>query len=210
MRIIKSHYLPDGKLFNDGLSVDLIQIEKEEDYDIPTNNIIGSDYYNDAYFRSHIDYPENQVKFDAIFLASIIKYFQPKSVLELGCGRGDVLGLLTADKKIQVRGIEYSQDILKKIWPFLEEKVDPGDILDAYKLYYSLKKTFDTFCAFDLWEHLLPRKLHDYIAGLVELAEKDAVFFFSIPAFGEDKVFGEVFPLELEENRGKFNAQISL
>jgi SAM-dependent methyltransferase len=187
MRIIKSHYLPDGKLFNDGRSVDLIQIEKEEDYDILINNI-GTDYYNDAYFSSHIDYPENQV-------------------LELGCGRGDVLGLLTADKKIQVRGIENSQDILKKIWPFLEEKVDPGDILDAYELYFSLKKTFDTFCAFDLWEHLLPRKLHDYIAGLVELAEEDALFFFSIPAFGEDKVFGEIFPLELEENRGKFDAR---
>ncbi len=33
-------------------------------------------------------------------------------------------------------------------------------------------------------------------------------FFFTIPAFGEDKVFGEIFPLELEENREKFNQRL--
>ena len=97
---------------------------------------------------------------------------------------------------------------IKKLWPFLEGKVDYGDILEVCKKYDSQKITFDTFCAFDLWEHLHPKKLHDYIASIIALAEKDALFFFTIPAFGEDKVFGEIFPLELEENREKFNQRL--
>jgi SAM-dependent methyltransferase len=208
MRLLKSHYLNDGKLFNDGRPVDLIQIESEDDFDTILNNIISSNYYDGSYFNQHIDYREGRVKFDAFYLASIIKSLKPKSVLELGCGRGDVLFLLGSDNKIAVRGIEFSQDVLTMSWPTLTGKVDCGDVLEVCRKFHSQKTSFDTLCAFDLWEHLLPRRLHDYIGGLVALAEKDALFFFTIPAFGEDKVFGEIFPLELEENREKFNQRL--
>jgi len=207
MRLIKSYYLNDGKLFNDGRPVDLIQIEQEEDFDVLLNNIITSGYYNDSYFDKQIDYQEGEVKFDAFFLSSILKFLKPKSLLEMGCGRGDILFLLGLDRRIKIRGIEFSQDVLKKVWPFLSNKVDYGDILEVCKKYLSRKITFDTFCAFDLWEHILPGKLHDYIDSFVSLAEKDALFFFTIPAFGEDRVFGEIFPLEFEENRKKFDAR---
>ncbi len=86
--------------------------------------------------------------------------------------------------------------------------MDYGDVLDVCNEYTTLGITFDTFCAFDLWEHIHPKKLHDYIDSVVALAEKDALFFFNIPAFGEDRVFGEIFPLELEENREKFNQRL--
>ena len=33
MRILKSNLLTDGKLFNDGRPVDLIQVENENDFD---------------------------------------------------------------------------------------------------------------------------------------------------------------------------------
>jgi hypothetical protein len=94
MRMLRSHYLNDGKLFNDGRPVDLLQIESEDDFDTILNNIISSNYYDSSYFDHHIDYREGRVKFDAFFLAAIIKSFKPRSVLELGCGRGDVLFLL--------------------------------------------------------------------------------------------------------------------
>ena len=194
MRILKSNLLTDGKLFNDGRPVDLIQVEKEEDFDLLLNNIISSGYYDLSYFDSHIDYKEGEVKFDSFYLSSILKFLEPKSLLELGCGRGDVLFLLGLDNKIKVRGIEFSRDVLKKMWPSLNEKVDYGDILEVCKKYESQKITFDTFCAFDLWEHLHPKKLHDYIDSVVSLAEKDALFFFNIPAVGEE-VFLERFSL---------------
>jgi len=208
MRILKSNYLNDGRLFNDGRPVDLIRIEKEEDFDVLMDNIITSKYYDLSYFDSHLDYREGEVKFDSFYLSSILKFLKPKSLLELGCGRGDVLFLLGLDRRIKVRGIEFSQDVLKKLWPLLIDKVDNGDLLEVCNKYYSRKITFDTFCAFDLWEHLLPRKLPDYLDSFVALAENDALFFFTIPAFGNDRVFGEIFPLELEENREKFNQRL--
>jgi SAM-dependent methyltransferase len=208
MRILKSNLLTDGKLFNDGRPVDLIRIEEEKDFDALLDNIINSGYYNSSYFDSHIDYREGEVKFDSLYLASILRSLEPKSLLELGCGRGDVLFLLGLDPGIDVRGIEFSPDVLKKVWPSLSGKVAQGDILEICKKYYSQKTIFDTFCAFDLWEHLHPKKLHDYIDSVVALSEKDSLFFFNVPAVGEDRVWGEVFPLELEENRERFNRRL--
>ena len=208
MRILKSNLLTDGKLFNDGRLVDLIQIEDEKDFDTLWTNIISSGYYNTSYFDDHIDYKEGQVKFDSFYLSSILKFLKPKSLVELGCGRGDVLFLLDLDHKMRVRGIEFSPDIFKKVWPTLRGKVDYGDVLDVSNQYNKQEITFDTFCAFDLWEHIHPKKLHDYIDSVVALSQKDALFFFNIPAVGEDEVFGEVFPLELEENREKFNQKL--
>lgn len=208
MRIIRSNLLKDGKLFNDGRPVDLIQIEDEKDFDILFENIINSGYYDSSYFDSHIDYKEGEVKFDSLHLASMLTFLKPKSLLELGCGRGDVLFLLAMDNKIKVRGIEFSGDVLKKVWPTIANKVVYGDILEVCKKYKDERMSFDIFCAFDLWEHLHPRKLHECIDAMVALAEKDTLFFFNIPAVGEDKIFGEIFPLELEENRDKFNQRV--
>lgn len=208
MRILKSNLLADGKLFNDGRPVELIQIEQEEDFDALLSNILNSGYYDLSYFDSHIDYREGEIKFDSFYLSSILKFLKPRFLLELGCGRGDVLFLLALDGKIKVQGIEFSRDVLKKIWPSLQDKVGYGDILEISKKYNSQRVTFDTFCAFDLWEHLHPKRLHDYIDSVLTLAERDALFFFNIPAVGEDRVFGEIFPLELEENREKFNRRL--
>lgn len=208
MVLMKSNYLNDGKLFNDGRPVDLIRIDEEEDFDVLLNNIINSKYYGLPYFGNHIDYREGEVKFDSFYLSSILKFLKPKSLLELGCGRGDVLFLLGLDSRIKARGIEFSQDIIKKVWPSLTDRIASGDILEICNKFLTEKITFDTFCAFDLWEHLLPRKLSDYLDSFVALAEKDALFFFTIPAFGKDRVFGEIFPLEFEENREKFNKRL--
>jgi SAM-dependent methyltransferase len=208
MRILKSHLLTDGKLFNDGRPVDLIHIEEPADYDTLLDNILSSGYYDHAYFDSHIDYREGEVKFDAFFLASILKFLKPGALLELGCGRGDVLFLLGLDGSIEVRGIEFSRDILQKAWPALNHKIDFGDVLEVSRSHGASGITFDTFCAFDIWEHLHPQRLHEYIDAIVSLARKEALFFFNIPAVGEDRVWGEVFPLELEENRGNFNRRL--
>jgi SAM-dependent methyltransferase len=208
MRILKSNLLTDGKLFNDGRPVDLIHIEEPADYDTLLDNILSSGYYDNAYFDSHIDYREGEVKFDAFFLASILKFLKPKALLELGCGRGDVLFLLGLDGSIDVRGIEFSRDILQKAWPVLNHKIDFGDVLEVSRFHRASGITFDTFCAFDLWEHLHPKRLHETIDAIVNLARKEALFFFNIPAVGEDRVWGEVFPLELKENRENFNRRL--
>jgi len=205
MRILKSNLLNDGKLFNDGRPVDLIQIEDARDYDTLLSNIINSNYYDSAYFKNHIDYPEGQVKFDALYLAAIIAFLKPRSLLELGCGRGDVLFLLSLLNQFRVQGIDLSRDILKKAWPPLAPNLACGELLESLEAFQKKGLRFNTFCGFDIWEHLHPRRLHDTIAALAALAEEDAFFFFIIPAIGTDKVFGEIFPLELEENHFNFS-----
>ena len=56
----QSDYLNDGKLFNDGRPVDLIQVENEKDFDTLLNNILTTGYYDVSYFESHIDYKKTQ------------------------------------------------------------------------------------------------------------------------------------------------------
>jgi cyclopropane fatty-acyl-phospholipid synthase-like methyltransferase len=208
MRLLKSHFLNDGKLFNDGRPVDVIQIERDADFDILFDNIIQSGYYDRSYFDSHIHYQEGEIKFDSFHLASILSSFHPTALLELGCGRGDILFLLNMNDKIKVRGIEFSQDVLSQVWPSIREKIKGGDVLEICKKEKGEGMSYDTFCAFDLWEHIHPQRLHEYIAAVVTLAEEDSLFLFNLPAIGEDRVFGEIFPLELEENRDKFNQRL--
>lgn len=205
MKILRSHYLSDGKGFNHGQPVDLIRIEREEDYDALLNHILRTGYYNSSYFRNHIAYPEGRVKFEAFILSCLIHFLRPAAVLEVGCGRGDVLALLAADRRLKVRGIDFSPDIFSQAWPNLKGKLDCGDVLEVCRQLHARNIRFDTFCAFDFWEHLLPSKLDEYIKALIALAEKDALFFFTVPAFGVDRVFGEIFPLEFEENREQYD-----
>jgi len=208
MKILRSQYLSDGKGFNDGRPVDLIRIEREEDFDALLDHILKSGYYDSAYFREHISYEEDRVKFDAFFLSAMIRLLRPQRILEVGCGRGDVLALLAAKRRLHLCGVEFSPDILAQTWPHLKGKLERGDVRQVCGRLASVFIRFDTFCAFDFWEHLLPRRLDEYIEALVALAEKDALFFFTIPAFGEDRIFGEIFPLEVEENRDRFERRL--
>ncbi len=205
MRILKSNLLNDGKLFNDGRAVDLIQIEDTRDYDTLLSNIINSNYYDSAYFKNHIEYPEGRVKFDALYMAAIIAFLKPRSLLELGCGRGDVLFLLSLLNQFRIQGIDLSRDILEKAWPPLAPNLACGELLEIFEAFHKKGLRFNTFCGFDIWEHLHPARLHDCISAMTALSERDALFFFIIPAIGTDKVFGEIFPLELEENRLNFS-----
>jgi hypothetical protein len=49
--------------------------------------------------------------------------------------------------------------------------------------------------------------LKESIEALLSVATDDVLTLFVVPAFGEDAVFGEQFPLELEENRARYEAR---
>lgn len=205
MRIIGSHYLNDGKGENDGRPVNLIKIEHPSDYDVLLENIVNSNYYDGAYFDGHIYGGGALLKRDTLLQAAIAYLLLPESVLEFGCGRGDFILLLNLLKVGTVRGIEVSRHAIERAWPGLAKKFDIGDILRVSQCYIKKGQKFDTFCAFDIWEHLHPLRLADYVETMVKLSTDDAIFYFIVPAIGEDQVFGEVFPLEFEENRESFN-----
>ncbi len=210
MRLIDSRYLDDGKGFNDGRPARLIQIEAPEDFDRILDGIERAGYYGQGYLARNLGYGQDEggarVKIDNLLLAAIIDFLGPSSLLEIGCGKADVPFLLHLKGGCQVRGLDLSQEILAaapaEVAPYLEA----GDLLGLTRKYAAQGRLFDLVCGFDIWEHLHPARLDDSIAATVEVASPDALFFYIIPAFGPDRVFGEIFPLEFEENRASLEA----
>ena len=204
LRLISTHYLDDGKGFNQGQEVELIHIQDPGDYDALVDNIISSNYYGSSYFEHNIGHTDRKIKVDNLYISSIVEHLGPRRLLELGCGRGDVLLLLKLRGFDQVFGVDISESILDTLWPPLKGQVECGDFLEVCRRYVDQGRRFDTFVALDIWEHLHPALLHDYIQVVMDLAAPDALLFCVIPAFGPDPVFGEIFPLEFAENRTAF------
>jgi hypothetical protein len=58
---------------------------------------------------------------------------------------------------------------------------------------------YDLIFGLDVFEHLNPNRLDAYIARLAHLLADEAFVFCNVPAFGDDPVFGTVFPLYIEQ-----------
>lgn len=206
MKVFKSRYLADGKLYNHGQETTLIQVEAPEDYDALLHNILSTGYYDRSYFESHSGLRDDRKVPHFWAVAEMLRTLRPRSVLDVGCGRGDVLSLVEPHG-VQVTGIDFSEDIRSVTWPNVRDHYIAGDFSERCRELAAQGRRFDTLCAFDIWEHLLPRRLHEYISAYVSVASEDALLVFVIPAFGRDRVFGEQFPLEVEENRARFDAR---
>jgi len=62
-------------------------------------------------------------------------------------------------------------------------------------LELDLPRDYDLVFGLDLFEHLNPNRFAAYCAALRERLVPGGWFVANIPAFGDDEVFGEVFPL---------------
>ncbi len=206
MRIIDTKRLDDGKGFNQGQDSRLIMIESPADFDQLQENILTTDYYGKQYFATRISHEAETIKAANLLVAAMARLLRPRSVLELGCGRGDILLLLSLAGVDEVAGIDISAEVVGSMWPRLADKVHLGDLLDFCPAFARQGKLFDTVVALDIWEHLHPARLDDYIRAVIQASTADALFYFNIPAFGPDRAFGEAFPLEYEENRRDFEA----
>jgi len=219
VRLVQTRYLNNGAGFNRGQPATLIQIEKPEDYDTLLENILRSGYYDGAYFERQSGYrtvagllrERPRLRPLSIprhfwFVAEMVRWLGPRSVLEVGCGRADVLALL-AWRGVEVLGTDFSPALQEQVWPELREHMRWGDFAEVCLKLKEEGRRFDTLCAFDIWEHVHPAALERYIQALAQVATDDALFLCIIPAFGKDRIFGEQFPLEFEENRARFEAE---
>jgi SAM-dependent methyltransferase len=203
VRILETRFLNDGKGFNHGQAAHLIAIDQPDDFRELLENIRKTDYYDRFYFETHSGLrPRSKVP-HFWFIAQLLLDLGAGSALDVGCGRGDVLWFL-ARRGCRVTGVDFSQDPSGLAWPELRQDLRLGDIREQCELLSDENRSFDTIIGLDVWEHLLPASLSDYIASVSRLARRDSIWFVIIPAFGSDRVFGELFPLEFEENRGAF------
>jgi hypothetical protein len=202
MKLHQSHYLDDGLGFNHGQDVTVIEIERDDDYVEILDHIIDSDYYGRAYLARRAGQVDDRITAHFWWVAQMAAALHPRRVVEFGCGRGDVLRILQQQHGVDALGIDFGSAVDTMLWPSLLPGFHSGSVLDVLRDWN--EASYDLACGFDIWEHLLPQSLDETVARMIEHSTDDAMFLFVIPAFGCDDVFGEPFPLELEENRAAF------
>jgi SAM-dependent methyltransferase len=205
MKLLHTHYLPRADEIT-GRAASLIEIEEPREYDTLYEYIVESGYYGSEYFDRDIGYRDKQIVSHFFWVAEIVRHLRPHRVLEVGCGRGDVLHLLDR-ARVDVTGVDVSPYVVDASWPSLQGRIHCGDFRDVLAGLAAAGERFDVVCGFDIWEHLPPDQLDAYLEAAVSVASPDAMFYFVVPAFGADAVFGEQFPLEFEENRADFDAR---
>ncbi|OFW22555.1 MAG: hypothetical protein A3G21_13845 [Acidobacteria bacterium RIFCSPLOWO2_12_FULL_66_21] len=132
------------------------------------------------------------VDIDKRVVAEIIAAFAPRRVIELGCAAGAVLECLDA-RGIAAEGIEISSMAIEKAAANVRSRIHHGDVLAL-----DLPADYDVVFGLDVFEHLNPNRIGAYLARLCAITRDGGFLYCNIPAFGEDAVFGTVFPLYIE------------
>ena len=158
--------------------------EDAADYDWLEAKIIGNGYYERPGVWSFI------IDEDKRMMADIAASFTPRAVLDIGCSNGAVLKCLR-DKGIYGEGVEVSRIALDKALPEIRDAIYFGDLLAL-----SLPRRYDLILGLDVFEHLNPNKLDEYLARIFDLVEDGGYLFANTPAFGSDGVFGEIFRID--------------
>jgi SAM-dependent methyltransferase len=162
-------------------------VNDDDDFDWLESAIIDDGYYEHSGVWTLE--PDEDKRIMGDLLASLGAY----KALELGCSSGTVLSVL-ASHGVRAEGVEISRMAYERAAPEIRPNIHLGDLLtldlpDDYDLVYGL----------DVFEHLNPNRLGEYLQALARRLRPDGRLFANIPAFGDDEVFGEVFPVYVRE-----------
>jgi hypothetical protein len=169
-----------------GQSILIFETGAPADTDWVERAIVANGYYeNPGVWVLDVD-------FDKRLVAEMLSAFAPAAGLELGCAAGAVLECLQ-DLGVEAEGVDISAMAIARAAERVRPRMHHGDILSL-----DLPKKHDLLFGLDVFEHLNPNKLDAYLARLAEITSDDAFLYCNIPAFGEDPVFGTVFPLYVD------------
>ena len=87
-------------------------------------------------------------------------------------------------------------------WPSSAASRRPDRIHQGDLLTLPLAGPFDLVYGLDIFEHLNPNRLDDYLARVAALLADGGYLYAALPAFGDDPVFGLVFPMYLRDGTG--------
>lgn len=169
-----------------GQRITVFDVESPSDFDWLESAIINYGYYEKPGVWIL------KVDTDKRVVAEMIASFAPERPLELGCAAGAVLECLQ-DHGIAAEGVEISAMAREKASPRVRERIHQGDLLTL-----DLGRNYDMVFGLDVFEHLNPNRIDEYVTRLAAITTDDAFLFCNIPAFGEDPVFGTVFPLYVD------------
>jgi len=168
---------------------DLLAFEARElaDFDWMERMILEHGYYEHEGVWDLALGPDKQA------LAEIMSAFRPQRTLEIGCATGTVLHYL-AERGVGCEGIEISRMAVERAIPAVRDRIHEGDLLTL-----SLAGPYDLVYGLDVFEHLNPNRLDDYLSRIVTLLNDGGYLYAALPAFGDDPVFGLVFPVYLRD-----------
>lgn len=174
------------ELTNDaGEPVRVYHADSPADFDWLERAIIDNGYYE----RPNIW--GNEVDLDKRVVAEMIAALGGETALEIGCATGAVLECL-ADLGMLAQGLDISELARAGARDDIRPRIHLGDLLTV-----TLPHPYDVVYGMDVFEHLNPNRLDEYLRRVADLLTPDGVFMTNLPAFGADPVFGTVFPLDL-------------
>ena len=169
-----------------GEQIIVFEAEAPSDFDWLESAIVDHGYYeNPGVWGFEVDT-------DKRVIAEMIAAFAPRHPLELGCAAGAVLECLH-DYGIAAEGVDVSSMAIAKASPRVRERIHQGDLRTL-----DLSRDYDMVFGLDIFEHLNPNRMDEYLSRLEDITTTDAYLFCNIPAFGKDPVFGTVFPLYVD------------
>jgi len=156
------------------------------DYDWLERRIVENGYYERPGVWSFL------IDDDKRMMAEIARDLGARTVLDFGCANGGVLKCLQ-DLGIDGEGVEISRLALSKAPPEVLGSIHLGDLLSL-----DLPRRYDLAFGLDIFEHLNPNRLAAYVGRLHEVIREGGRLFANVPAFGDDRVFGEIFNIDLD------------
>jgi SAM-dependent methyltransferase len=97
-----------------------------------------------------------------------------------------------AEAGADVCGIDISELAKSQATDLVRDRILIGDVASL-----EVGRTFDVAFGLDVFEHIHPGALDGFITALVALVRDGGHVVVNVPAFGDDEVFGEVFPMFL-------------
>jgi len=168
-----------------GAGVLAFHARSPEDLDWLEQQILVNGYYDKPGIWG------SEVNLDKRLMAEMIACLRPARVLDFGCASGAVLVALD-ELGIRAEGVELSPAAVARADPRVKGGIHVGDLLDV-----DLPEPYDVVCGLDVYEHLNPNRIDEYLARVADLVAPGGFAFCNIPAFGDDELFGTVFPRTL-------------
>jgi 2-polyprenyl-3-methyl-5-hydroxy-6-metoxy-1,4-benzoquinol methylase len=167
----------------------LFQADGPEDFDWLETAILDSGYYDrPGVWRLEIET-------DKKLMAELVASLEPSRVLELGCASGAVLQCLH-DLGVEAEGVEISGAAIEAAFPAVRGRIHRVNATE-----FELSSSYDVIFGLDIFEHLNPNRLGECLKRVEAHLAPGGFVFANIPAFGHDPVFGEVFPIYIDEWR---------
>lgn len=140
-------------------------------------------FYNSQYFNSgtySVEYSNDEMKHKKIFFqeAEFIVGKKNGSLLDIGCGEGFSLNYF-ASVGWKIKGVDFTNDGVKRHFPELQDKLEVGDILLSLENIIKSDEYFDLIICNNVLEHVIdPLKL---LTLLKQLCKKGTICRIQVP-----------------------------